>query len=523
MSRPPFDPEVQLPSRLFNTGTMCAPHSGAGLAGRLLILGGIAALACAPVQLHAQQTIPEIKRAPTSAVQAVDLRPKTTTSKSSGDSKDTAKKTARDAAADNQQAAPEGGPDAGSKTGTKNERATPSLGGRSQTTPEDALKAGSSATSGRPKATLTPDNGKRPDFDQGFGEKRVSVPADAAGGGNPMKSLTSGGLTGPLADAANRSSGVNGIASQGRGAISEGTTPTPGVTSAGGAATTTSGEVVLTDEQKARAKALEQSTGLDGKKVADFMTNGGDKHRGEQMNCALYDDCSSTTPGTTPTKDPDPVHEDKVTKDDLVDNGGKKVGERITHVRSDGSITVIDTNSKTGKTTITHWDTAGKKTKETLSGEPDEETRYRKDKDTYVREKMADRNWQIVQEAKDNGTVNPDRNDHGGGRVAGAVAPSQSAMGQSMFGNPGQRGGMGESGAGRTGIDFNGNAGAIDPGDEATVTAGNRQQDPGAFFDRGGGPTQGIGSNPNAKSDDDEDDEEDESKDEQNSGTAKPR
>lgn len=508
MSRPPFDPEVQLPSRLFNTGTMCAPHSGAGLAGRLLILGGIAALACAPVQLHAQQTIPEIKRAPTSAVQAVDLRPKTTTSKSSGDSKDTAKKTARDAAADNQQAAPEGGPDAGSKTGTKNERATPSLGGRTQTTPEDALKAGSSATSGRPKATLTPDNGKRPDFDQGFGEKRVSVPADAAGGGNPMKSLTSGGLTGPLADAANRSSGVNGIASQGRGAISDGIGSDSRIdcTSPEGCKAKGDGQ----GDGKERAKAIEDATGADGKKTTEYMTTGGNKDLQQQFDCALNDNCTSTP-------------KDKVTKRDLVDEKtGEKIGDRIIHTHTDGSVTQIDRNTNTGKTTIETTDAKGKKTKETLAGEPDEETRYRKDKDTYVREKMADRNWQIVQEAKDNGTVNPDRNDNGGGRVAGAVAPSQSAVGQSMFGNPGQRGGMGESGAGRTGIDFNGNAGAIDPGDEATVTAGNRQQDPGAFFDRGGGPTQGIGSNPNAKSDD-EDDEEDESKDEQNSGTAKPR
>jgi hypothetical protein len=496
-----------------------------GTTARLLVLGGLLALACTPVLLRAQQASPEIKRAPASAVQAVDLRPKTTTSKSSGDSKDTTKKTARDAAADNQQAAPEGGPNASSKTGTKSVRATPSLGGRSQTTPEDALKAESSATSGRPKATLTPDNGKRPDFDQGFGEKRTQVPQGVVGGGNPMKSLTGGSVGGPLADSASQSSGVNGISIQGKGAISN-----EGVTSAGNSQFSNVNGVQLKPGAASAAAALEKSTGLSGKSVTNYMVTGGNADR-QAMFKASEDDGTDPAPSPPPAKETPPSEspprcisedcKDFIYKEPIKDEDGKKTGERIVHKRSDGSKTTIDKDTATGETTITQQDPNGETTTEKYTGTPDEESLYKKAKDEYIRDKMEDRNFQIVQEAKAGSTVNPDRNDTGGGRVAGAVAPSQSAVGQNLFGNPGQRGGMGESGAGRTGIDFNGDAGAIDPGDGATVTTGNRQQDPGAFFDRGGGPTQGISGRPNTQ--DDEDKDEDEKKEQQTTGADTPR
>lgn len=482
-----------------------------GPSARLLVLGSLAMLACHPGLVPAQQAPPEIKRAPSTAAQSAEARRRATGTATSGKATDAITQAARDAAKDNPEKVPEGGPDGSSKIGSTRVRTNPELADGSKTSREDALSAGSSLASGRPTATLSPDVNARPAFDQGFGARRTQVPAGAAGGGNPMTALTGGGgISGPLADSASRSSGVNGIASQGRGAISDGLT-TPGVScdQANGC--------TQTDPAKKAAKALEDATGLDGEKVADYMTTGGDKDRKSQMDSALNDNGSDPAPTPPvakedpPAKQDPPVKEDKVTKYDLIDKSGKKVGERLVHERIDGSSTQIDKRFTSGKTTITDTDASGKKTKQILEGEPDEESRYRKDKDDYVREKMADRNFQIVQDAKAGSTVNPDRNDNGGGRVAGAVAPSSSTTGQRLFGNPGQRGGMGESGAGRTGIDFNGNAGAIDPGDGATVTAGGRQQDPGSFFDRGRGPSQGLGDRPKPK--EDEDEEKDQEKD----------
>ncbi|AXQ31453.1 hypothetical protein D0B54_23425 [Solimonas sp. K1W22B-7] len=317
-----------------------------------------------------------------------------------------------------------------------------------------------------------------PGFNQGFGQRQVNTDAlNAAGagiGGNPVTSLT-----GP----ADGGTGPTGIGAQGKGAISD-----------GGFFSSDQGTIVLPNgevrapgrsAEAARDAAARIGATPDGvmKGVAPGATD-------PQMRCALNEnDCADANASAKESTKPDKVESTKI-------DGG---GEIITHTRSDGSTTTIN-RKKDGSATIITTDATGKVTKtEKIDANqkevdtPSEEARFQPGKQEFLDNKLNDRNFQIKAAAKRDGAVNPDRGDgSAGAAVSGAVVPSQSAIGQNLFGNPGQSGGLREGGAPQGGLDFNDKKfGAIDLGPDATNTAGNRQQDAGDFFG-GSQPSQGL-------------------------------
>jgi len=67
----------------------------------------------------------------------------------------------------------------------------------------------------------------------------------------------------------------------------------------------------------------------------------------------------------------------------------------------------------------------------------------------------------------------------------GMAPPAPGTTSRNLVGDPGARGGLGETGSGNGGLDFNNqNLGAITPTQDGNVTAGNNQQSEGEFFDR---------------------------------------
>ena len=94
--------------------------------------------------------------------------------------------------------------------------------------------------------------------------------------------------------------------------------------------------------------------------------------------------------------------------------------------------------------------------------------------------------------------VNPNR--EGNAAIDRSVAlPTTSQVGRNLFGQPGQV--VETSGGGRTGVDFNGGAGAIDPGDDAVIAGRGRQDDPGDVFNSQPGPQSGAVQAPPSSSD----------------------
>lgn len=108
----------------------------------------------------------------------------------------------------------------------------------------------------------------------------------------------------------------------------------------------------------------------------------------------------------------------------------------------------------------------------------------------------------------DGGRTDPGRGDSTAFSPGTAPLPvSAGQRSQSLVGQPGQAQTGGHVGNGSPGLNFNGNDGAIDPGPEATVTAGGRQQDPSSLFNDQPTAPRDLKS-PNQDSSDDEDKDE---------------
>lgn len=362
---------------------------------------------------------------------------------------------------------PRTAPDVGVRTALPGfSRKDPVTSGKTRKPTQDATRATViSVLTGKPSGktnTLVPDlgrtkgpdlragdtSGSKPAFEQGFASNIDKAALAGAAGqlGNPMTALTGGqGIGGPLGDAASNSGkGTRGIAGLGIGAISDDAAPAPAsdpapapaqgddrttgaTTSATGTSTTPDGDV------KGPSKETTEKAKGTFKKIWDFffgdktkpMT---DKDVDKVVNKAVGLDRNGQEYLNPPPERPAPDGEG---------HGGEglgrilglslgSLGQQISQARSGQK------GAKGGSTDATPVDTSGI--------------------DSVAR---------------------------------GGSIPVHQAEGQRLFGNPG-RPSMREAGAPRSGLDYNGSAGQINPGSDGVVTtSGGRREDPGQFMNQG--------------------------------------
>lgn len=406
-------------------------------------------------------------------------------------------------------------------------------GGRNTSKDPAAVAAeaaqGVGAARGQANSSLSGSKTQAPGFKQGFRDKPTSVDAAtaeaaAANAGNPMQGLTGGGVGG---------SGPSGIAAQGTSAISDG-----GSDGKGGAGIIINGASVITGgtpnstvnpdtaqkENPFKAQRDEKiASGIKGDvtpraiQMDSALCDSGDESACARQS-ARQSEASKTeqTPATggaggTTAADPNfKVHPSGNTTEQV--NGGQtQSGGSTSYTTSDASgrratQTTIKNNSD-GTTTVTKttFDKDGNVTgTSTRTGDTPSATPAPANPGTSCagidgckgqpRHVPSAAEAAQIRQSKSGGSGDIDPGSGGdaivGAPVSGVVAPSQSAVGQSLFGNPGQAGGLQEGGAGR-GLDFNGNLGATDPGPDGTVTVGNRQ-DTRAQDARSGSPTRDL-------------------------------
>lgn len=291
-------------------------------------------------------------------------------------------------------------------------------------------------------------SGSKPAFEQGFGSNidKAALAGAAAQLGNPMTALTGGqGIGGPLGDAASNSGkGSRGIAGLGIGAISDDAAPAPAsdpapaptpakgddrtsgaTTSATGTSTTPDGDV------KGPSKETTEKAKGTFKKVWDFIF--GDKKK--------------------PTTDQDV---DKVVNKVVgLDRNGKEfLNPERPAPEGDGQ-----GGEGLGRILGLSLGSLGQQISQARSG----------------------------QKGSKGGSTDTTPVDISGidSVARGGSLPVHQAEGQRLFGNPGGRG-MREGGALRSGPDFNGAAGQINPGPDGVVnSSGGHQEDPGQFMNQG--------------------------------------
>lgn len=125
------------------------------------------------------------------------------------------------------------------------------------------------------------------------------------------------------------------------------------------------------------------------------------------------------------------------------------------------------------------------------------------DKLTWMKNLQTNINYQIKVAAKKGSNVTPTPNEDGFAVAPGTVAPSQSQMGQNLFGNPGSAAvGVNVGGAtASSGFGRSQGLGTINPGPDGSSGSqtGGRTEDPGQFFDRA--PSASLDSRPGAQCD----------------------
>ncbi|MES2684399.1 MAG: hypothetical protein V4650_12850 [Pseudomonadota bacterium] len=346
---------------------------------------------------------------------------------------------------------------------------------------------------------------QRPGFDQGFSQTNQEALAKQAeqfkaSNGNPLTAVTGG--------RPNDGAGPTGIAAQGTGAISA------GVTSGTGAGTSKDGEVE-TKLTKEGADALAKKHGVSSEGVLGALGISGERKKALdaaecEPNCA--EPAAPATPAATPEA---PLNTAANPNLKLFPSGASSEksddGNTVTHTTADGKVvTVITTDPATGKKTVEKTTTNDDGTKTTTHDDGTTTTTAATDKtgtscrgldgckDTAGKAEFLKNNPGIaaqVNQARNGaagGEVNPDR--QGSVAVDRSIAvPTSSQVGRNLFGQPAAAGTT-SGGAGRSGTDFNGGAGAIDPGPDAVIAGSGRQDDPGNFFNSQpspqGGPVQ---------------------------------
>lgn len=376
--------------------------------------------------------------------------------------------------------------------------------GKNKGSAADAVGSGASgaASQARQDATgaLTNSNiNNRPGFDQGFrnNDEAIKRVNEAAGSvsGNPLDALTGGQSTG--------GSGPSGIAGQGKGAISSG-----GLTSASGAKVNASGEVKASGTAaEAEARAREAGIPVTSGGVMGAFSSVGSGPASEILKeiDAEGKGTPAAAPAAAPAAEP-PLSTQSNKNFKLFPSGASSEksedGNTVTHTSADEKVvTQVTTDPKTGDKTVVKTvtnDDGSKTTTTTSDASTDTPCDPTLDgcndpaaRDAFLRNHSATAR-QIKQSQSGAGTVDPGRGDSVPFAVeAGAVVPSSSAVGQNLFGQPGRV--PREGGSGQSGPNFNGDAGAIDPGPDAVIVGSGRQDDPGDVFNSQPGPT-GIGS-----------------------------
>ncbi len=180
-------------------------------------------------------------------------------------------------------------------------------------------------------------------------------------------------------------------------------------------------------------------------------------------------------------------------------------GNTKTHTTGDGrEVTKVTTDPKTGKTTVEKTTTADDGTKTTTTTTATSCQGIDGCNDAAARAEFLRNNPASaaqVNQARNGAAgseVNPNR--EGNAAIDRSVAlPTTSQVGRNLFGQPGQV--VETSGGNGGGVDFNGSAGAIDPGDDAVIAGRGRQDDPGDVFNNQPGPQSGAVQAPPASSD----------------------
>lgn len=355
---------------------------------------------------------------------------------------------------------------------------------------QDALAIATGKGTDSPSSLLsgTNTNNKAP-VDQGFGDKPKTIDSGAGAGlgGNPVNALTGD-------DQKSGGTGPGGIAGQGTEALSDG-----GTFSSGGLARTTKDGEVVGSSSKAALDKVKQQTGKSGDEINQFVKNLLGVGAGRNGDGALGTDSEgraedtalpvgrrpkeepATSPSTPATA---PVPDDGTTV--IVSSNGNVITKK-----ADGTTSVTSADRKT--VTTTHPDGSVTETKdgETTTvrnaGRPREDATDPAAFAKFLRDHPALAQQLAVSNSNDRtGQGNVAGNiDHGNadntttsGPGNGVAVPDSGTTARNLFGQPGQRGGVGEGGAGNGGgINFNNKKfGAIDLGPDQTVTAGTRKQ-----------------------------------------------
>jgi len=338
---------------------------------------------------------------------------------------------------------------------------------------------------------------QRPGFNQGFdsvdkAEMEKKGEEFKRNHGNPLTAVTGGRR--------NDGAGPTGIAAQGTGAISDGSDGKSGT----GGAILENGLRAITGNDPKGGKAGSNPFASSGDANITKGIQGDKNMRQEMMNQALCEpDCAAPAAPATPAAAPEtPLNTTANPNFKLFPSGASseksKDGKTVTHTSADGKtvtkVTTADNGTKTVEKTTTADD--GTKTTTTTTDAPSTSCQGIDGcNDAAARADFLRNNPGIAAQVNQarNGAADANVTPNREGNVAvdrSVAVPSTSQVGRNLFGQPGQV--VETSGGARTGVDFNGDAGAINPGPDAVVAGSGRQDDPGNFFNQQPGPQGGA-------------------------------
>ena len=344
----------------------------------------------------------------------------------------------------------------------------------------------SAAVRGQLATALADSAAARPGFDQGAKARPTISEADAARvRGNPMSRETGGQVVGgPLgAAAAGATTGPGRAGAAASGLVSAGGITTPVTSGADGVSGVGT-----------RVRDAYAGTGAQG--TADLISSNTDKtNKGKMTQYALCaaNDCPPPIDPVATAVDTSTrvVNHPSGTTSTHVGGGSSQPGGTTTWTSardSQGRATkeTVVTNNKDGTRTVTKRETTYSDdndavgtavTTATVTGmcPQDAEGCGARPTEEDMRRRTADRNFQIVQQAKAGAAINPDRNDGLSARSTNAViaADAHSQLGQRLLGQPGPAGvGLNDGGSGSGPAIADRNRNAINPGRDAVHAGG---------------------------------------------------
>lgn len=366
------------------------------------------------------------------------------------------------------------------------------------TTPPGSATAGSAAQARENAANgLNESASQRPGFNQGFdsvdkAELEKQAEEYKRNNGNPLTAVTGGRR--------NDGAGPTGVAGQGTAAIST------GVTSASSAKDGPDGVSATLKSPAPNSRVTNIYSSVGSGPAAEIL---------RQTEGFGTPAAAPATPAAPATVEP-PLNTSANPNVKVHPSGSvtetSNNGNTKTHTTADGNQkTVVTTDPKTGTTTVIKSTTtnADGTTTTTTTSQTNAGTSCQGIdgcNDAAARAEFLRNNPASaaqVNQARNgaaDSTVNPNR--EGNVAIDRSVAlPTTSQVGRNLFGQPGMSGLNTDRGADGGGVDFNGSAGAIDPGDDAVIAGRGRQDDPGDVFNNQPGPQSGAVQAPPSSSD----------------------